>query len=245
MALTRIIRSDWTRLALAGPLVWTARRAELAKSSVLPRLLKQLDVAFDELNGGTIRGKRMGPGGLRPLHAEMLWATVRDRRPRTVVETGVCNGLSSAIILDALEQNGEGRLFSIDLPEFSDPALNGAEFWGGKGGAVVPAGRSAGWLVPEARRRCWRLVLGRSRELLGPVLQKAGAVDIFIHDSEHSYENQMFEFRAGYEALASGGLLVATDINWSDAFDDFWRRIKGRGVRRAFVDHSCALVVKP
>jgi hypothetical protein len=149
------------------------------------------------------------------------------------------------LFLDALEQNGEGRLISIDLPEFSDPALNGTEFWEGKGGAVVPAGRSVGWLVPEAKRRRWRLVLGRSRELLGPILQETGMVDIFIHDSEHSYENQMFEFTVGYEALASGGLLVATDINWSAAFDDFWLRIKRRGARRAFVDHSCAIVVKP
>jgi hypothetical protein len=149
------------------------------------------------------------------------------------------------MILDALEENGHGQLISIDLPEFSDPALNRDDFWEGKGGAVIPAGLSPGWLVSEAKRQQWQLVLGRSRDLLQPVLRQAGMIDVFIHDSEHSYENQLFEFTVGYESLVSGGLLVATDINWSCAFDEFWRRVRKRGARRAFVDHSCGLVIKP
>lgn len=245
VALWRYLHSDWTRLVLGGEGPWASARAELARTGLLPRLETRLRDAFTQLGGGSIRGRSMVAGGVKTAHAEMLWAVMRLRRPRVVVETGVCNGLSSAVILEALALNGEGRLISIDLPEFSDPGLNDATFWEGKGGAVVPAGRPVGWLAAEAHRPIWRLELGRAQDLLVPLLSEHGPVDVFIHDSEHSYDNQLFEFTAGYGSLRSGGLLIATDINWSDAFDDFWATIRASGARCAFVDHACALVIKP
>jgi len=241
----RVLQSNWPSLVLPDPKAWPDNRRELEESGLLKAHLRTMDECFTDLAGQTIRGRNVVSGAMRQLHAELLWGLVRQRRPQVVVETGVCNGLSSAIILAALERNGSGRLVSIDLPEFSDPDLNPTEFWDGKGGAVVPAGKSVGWLVPETLRKPWALVLGRSQDVLGPTLKAEGPVDIFIHDSEHSYENQSLEFAAGYEALRPGGVLVATDINWSSAFDDFWARVTGKGARRAFVDPSCALVVKP
>jgi predicted O-methyltransferase YrrM len=98
-----------------------------------------------------------------------------------------------------------------------------------------------GWLVPEHRRANWRLILGRAREHL-PALLNEAPVDIFIHDSEHSFENQLFEFSAGWQALRPGGILVATDINWSDAFETF-RDIARPRVQ--WIDHTCALAFKP
>jgi predicted O-methyltransferase YrrM len=244
VALWRLIQSDWTALAFPDRSAWMARRRELDETRLVGRLKRELSAAFEQLEGQTVRGKRVVAGDMRDAHAEMLWAIVRERKPRTVVETGVCNGLSSAVILEALGRNGAGRLVSVDLPEFSEPALNSTEFWEGKGGAVIPAGKSVGWLVPEERRCAWRLVLGRSQEVLPGLLADCDPIDLFIHDSEHSYANQLFEFRLGYDALASGGLLVATDINWSRAFDDFWATLRGAAARRAFVSHDCAIVVK-
>lgn len=200
--------------------------------------VQALRAAFSEVSGKT-RGQTFKPGAVSEPQAELLWRLVRDRRPAKVVETGVCNGLSSAVILGAMEMNGEGELVSVDLPEFSDPALNTMTYWEGKGGAVIPAGREVGWLVPEAYRYRWNLLLGRADELLSQALE--GGCDIFIHDSEHSYDNQLFEFRAGWRALRPGGVLVATDINWSDAFDDFCLEFRPK---RQFVDHSCCLCFK-
>jgi predicted O-methyltransferase YrrM len=245
LALSRLLQSNWPALVFREPGVRRRWRDELARTGLVGRLKGEMSAAFEGLVGTTVRGRRVVSGHMQDPHAELLWALVRERKPKIVVETGVCNGLSSAVMLEALELNGTGRLVSVDLPEFSDPALNAAEFWDGKGGAVIPAGKSVGWLAPEARRGGWRLVLGRSQEVLPGVLADCGPVDIFIHDSEHSYANQMFEFRLGFDALAPGGILVATDINWSGAFDDFWAGVKGSGARRAFVDHACALVMKP
>lgn len=46
----------------------------------------------------------------------LVYAIVRVLKPEIVVETGVASGLSSAYILQALEENRKGKLYSIDLP---------------------------------------------------------------------------------------------------------------------------------
>jgi len=45
-----------------------------------------------------------------------LYNLIRDTRPSIVVETGVASGVSTAYILQALEDNRKGKLYSIDLP---------------------------------------------------------------------------------------------------------------------------------
>ncbi|MEM3449881.1 MAG: class I SAM-dependent methyltransferase [Nitrososphaerota archaeon] len=62
---------------------------------------------------------------------------------------------------------------------------------------------------------------GLSRDKLKPLLQKLGSVDLFLHDSEHSYENMMFEFKAVWPFLREGGILLADDVTVNTAFKDF------------------------
>lgn len=45
--------------------------------------------------------------------------------------------------------------------------------------------------------------------------------DIFIHDSEHSYQNMMFEFSWAANNVRPGGLILSDDVSWNDAFEDF------------------------
>ncbi|MGJ5828346.1 hypothetical protein [Streptomyces ossamyceticus] len=52
-----------------------------------------------------------------------LWCTVRHTRPAVVVETGVPRGVTSRIVLEALEHNGEGHLWGVDLPHLFEPDL--------------------------------------------------------------------------------------------------------------------------
>jgi predicted O-methyltransferase YrrM len=157
--------------------------------------------------------------------ARKLYRLLRERRPSVCVETGVCNGTSSAIILQALERNGHGRLYSIDFPEFTDST---GEFWH-PGGAVIPQGKEPGWLVPENLRGRWELTLGRSQDELEPLLDRLGTIDFFLHDSEHSYECMTFEFSAVMPRLRDGGVLVSDDADWNSAFKDFAAKV-GRGV---------------
>ncbi|QYJ00065.1 class I SAM-dependent methyltransferase [Thalassovita mediterranea] len=243
-ALIRAVAGNWRAMAAGTSKKAEHYHSELRDSGLVETLNSRLTKEFTRISGAQVRGKAAVPGGMRSLHAEVLWLLVRSRKPATVVETGVCNGLSSAVLLEALSRNGLGTLISVDLPEFTDPALNRFEVWDGKGGAAVPAGKDVGWLVRDDLKSYWQLELGPSQRLLPPLLARISPVDLFIHDSEHSYENQMFEFRLGFEALRPGGVLVATDITWSDAFDHFWKEIRATGARRVFVDPSCALVEK-
>ena len=65
---------------------------------------------------------------------------LRKLRPALAVETGVCNGVSTAFLLLALVENGAGELWSVDLPEVAGEDYEPGTFWDGKGGAVVPVG---------------------------------------------------------------------------------------------------------
>jgi predicted O-methyltransferase YrrM len=141
------------------------------------------------------------------------------------VETGVCNGVSTAFLLLALERNGEGELSSVDLPEIAGEEYEAGIFWDGKGGAVIPPGKEPGWMVPPELRARWKLVLGRSQDELPPLLEQVGTIDFFMHDSEHSYECMSFEFRAAWAALREGGVLVADDVNVNTAWVEFAREV--------------------
>jgi predicted O-methyltransferase YrrM len=184
---------------------------------------------WDTVQGETPRGQRYNTGRVtgRDGYDEglRLYRLLRDARPRVAVETGVCNGVSTAFLLLGLEDNGEGELHSIDLPEVAGEDYEQGTFWDGKGGAVIPPGKEPGWMVPAELRDRWHLVLGRSQDELPPLLERLGAIDFFMHDSEHSYECMSFEFRAAWDALRDGGVLVADDVNVNTAWDEFVREV--------------------
>lgn len=134
-------------------------------------------------------------------------------------------------------------MYSIDYPEFTDNRQYESKFWNGKGGAVVPSGKTSGWLVSEELKNRWTLYIGKSGDLLGNLLNDLNGIDIFIHDSEHSYHNQLFEFSTAYKHLRQDGLLICSDINWSNAFDDFWKSVESSS-KRYFIDYSLSIIEK-
>ncbi len=114
--------------------------------------------------------------------------------------------------------------------------------WDGKGGAVVPPDKSSGWIIPDHLRLRWGLRLGKSEDLLHPLLEEAGTVDYFINDSEHSYECRMSEYTVAYPYLRAGGLLISDDILWNSAFFEF---AKSRDLRAGHIGGSMGIIVKP
>jgi predicted O-methyltransferase YrrM len=155
-----------------------------------------------------------------------LYSLLRELRPQVAVETGVCNGVSTAFLLLALERNGDGALYSIDLPEVAGEEYEQGTFWDGKGGAVIPPGKEPGWMVPPDLRQRWQLVLGRSQDALPPLLEQVGEIDFFMHDSEHSYECMSFEFDTAWDALRADGAIVADDVTVNSAWDEFAARVE-------------------
>lgn len=152
----------------------------------------------------------------------VLYVACRLLRPEVVVETGAGAGLASTFILKALQENKRGFLYSIELPRSVYITEGGQvideSYW-------VPHGRDPGWLVPQYLRSRWGLLLGKSQEILPHLLKECGLIDIFFHDSEHTYQNMMFEYQAVYPHMRSGGLLLSHDINLNNAFNSFAKSV--------------------
>jgi len=153
---------------------------------------------------------------------EVLYTLVRISKPEIVVETGVDAGVSSAIILRAMELNGRGRLYSID-----------AGLWCFDG-IILPPNKPIGFIIPEDLKVKWKLIVGYSKEVLEPLLKDLNLIDLFFHDSEQSYENMMYEYETAWKYLKKGGYLVSDNIEWNNAFDDFIRAKGGKVLAKKF-----------
>jgi predicted O-methyltransferase YrrM len=157
------------------------------------------------------------------LHSEwreFLYLAVRALKPEVFIETGVFDGLSTAVILQAIRDNDRGQLVSIDLPAVD--TIQGATNCMLE--TMLPTGCQPGWAVPDDLRDRWRLELGDARELLPALLSEFSKIDVFFHDSLHTFDHQMFEYTTAWPHIREGGLLVSHDIFWSPAFHRFSRR---------------------
>ncbi len=132
---------------------------------------------------------------------KVAWIVVRATRPAKVVETGVAQGGTSAMILRALDLNNYGHLYSIDLPELR----------------FIRDGR-VGSVVPEHLVGRWTYIRGASHRKLVPLLNKLGSIDVFLHDSLHTDANMRFELETGWQHLREGGVLLSDDVNMNRAF---------------------------
>lgn len=136
----------------------------------------------------------------------MWYALTRKYKPKIIVETGTSMGWSSFMILNALNHNEEdGRLYSFDLDDSESVKKNGG----------------VGYLVPDELKKDWTLIIGDTKKELEPLFQKLGKVDMFIHDSDHSYDVMMFEYNLAWSYLSKNGILGSDDINHSTAFNEF------------------------
>jgi predicted O-methyltransferase YrrM len=145
---------------------------------------------------------------------EVLYVLVRAARPEIVVETGVLYGASSCHILAALAANRAGELHSVDL-------------------GTTPGEPRYDYLVRPDLMRRWHYVEGEVRRELPPLLAHLGQIDMFYHDSVHTFEHMTWEYQTAGRWLRPGGVLASHDVQVSDgvlrifrenAFPAFCRR---------------------
>jgi hypothetical protein len=161
----------------------------------------------------TAKGVRVGPESFKGWNdgdvglVRAIWCLVRHLKPCNVVETGVAHGVTSRIILEALERNqGNGRLWSIDRPPIEHE-------WR----------QEIGIAVPNTLHDRWSYVLGSSRRRLPVLLRHLDHVDLFVHDSMHSARNVDFELTHVWDVLRPGGAVVVDDVDVNRGFDNFVR----------------------
>ena len=160
-------------------------------------------------------------GGWFGVKESLLFTLVRSLKPLVIVETGVAQGVSSYVILRAIKLNAKGKLISVDLPNRVPTGYSYSD--GTQDPVYVPQSLEPGWLVPSEFRLPWTLLIGRSSNVL-PTLDLS--VDLFFHDSEHSYENMMFEFEWALLHLSINGIISSDDISWNTSYYDFMSRHK-------------------
>ena len=66
----------------------------------------------------------------------------------------------------------------------------------------------------------WTLIYGKTEVKLLTLLENLKQVDIFLHDSEHSYANMKFEFSSVLNYMKEGSLLLADDATSNSAFQE-------------------------
>jgi hypothetical protein len=161
-------------------------------------------------------------GGSMFFHCVSLYAFVRLTKPEVIVETGGTPGKSSAFILRALERNG-GELYTIDLPPEQSESERIEKV--SLSHERLPKGLCSGWCVPDWLRSRQHLLLERAEELLSPLLEELGEVNVFfIHDSLHTYEHMTWEFETAWPHIRRGGFLWSDDMNSNKAWRDFCSR---------------------
>jgi predicted O-methyltransferase YrrM len=143
--------------------------------------------------------KMGGPG-----HVDLIYHVCRALRPTIAVETGVAFGWSTLALLLAMQENGQGRLYSVDMPYKN----RGNEDW-------------VGCVVPTDLRATWTLIREPDRDALPPLLKSIEQIDFAHYDSDKSYRGRLFAYAQLYRHLGPGGVLMSDDINDNGAFRDF------------------------
>lgn len=174
--------------------------AALEFAVLWPQIIAELENQGIRVGPETLYGNNDGDAGL----ARAIWCLIRHLRPRNVVETGVLHGVTSRFILEALERNGVGHLWSIDLPPM-EPVWQD----------------EIGIAVGDQFRPRWSYIKGTSKRRLPGLLSKLGQIDVFVHDSLHSEQNVRFELDRAFAAVRPGGAIVVDDIDASWGFRTF------------------------
>jgi len=142
----------------------------------------------------------LGGGGAYPL----LYFIVRFSEPTVVVETGVASGFSTYSILDALDKNQKGHLYSSDLPYFRLP--NPTQY--------------IGIVVPKHLKSRWSLYTRGDQANLKEITKCVSHVDLFHYDSDKSYKGRSKAFLLLREHLSIKSWVIIDDIQDDSFFYD-------------------------
>ncbi len=80
-----------------------------------------------------------------------------------------------------------------------------------------------GSAIPDELKSHWKFIKGSSSEKLNNLLESVGKIDIFLHDSMHTYKNMIFEFESAWTYIKNNGFLLSDDILENNSFLEFYR----------------------
>lgn len=142
---------------------------------------------------------KVGMGGNSPLkrmldhpshYQPQLADVIRRERPNTMIETGVESGYSTEHFVTAMDAAGKGHLYSCD---------------------PSPTGFYQAHPIVHPR---FTFIQARSQDCLPALVERIGPVDLFLHDSDHSFECMTWELEWAWKNVRSGGIIASDDVGW-------------------------------
>ncbi len=179
---------------------------------------------IDKVLRARLRGRRLW-GALSPEKRPILYTIIKLLKPKIAMETGVGAGVSSAVILSTLNELNDGLLYSIEISNYYDENY------------------PVGFIVPEELKGRWRLLIGSSRELLEKTLMQLGDVQFFLHDSDHSYDNVLFELRMVWRFMKHGIILI-DNYRFSNAAVQFAKEVNAPLIGLSSEAGGLAMILK-
>jgi predicted O-methyltransferase YrrM len=135
-------------------------------------------------------------------NSRALYQFVRRRRPERVIEIGMAYGVSTLTILSAMEENGAGRLISID-PYTAWPT--------GRLVALHQIQRAGLSHRHEHRHES-------SYQALPALLAAGAGPDLVYIDGCHNFDYVFVDFFFADKLLSAGGVVAFNDAGWRTVF---------------------------
>ena len=149
---------------------------------------------------GGLKGSTGGGGG----NEFILYYIVRYLKPNVVLESGVSAGISTRSILEALEKNKKGELYSSDLQLHLDK-------------------KDIGILVKKELHHRWTLFDKGDEINLPIILNRINEIDIVYYDSEKSYSGKKIFFDRILSNFTPK-IIIVDDIDRDYWFRDFIKK---------------------
>lgn len=139
--------------------------------------------------------------GILPL----IYFLIRLKKPQNIIETGVLYGFSSEVILQGIDKNKKGHLYSSDLPKysFSDPQ------------------KMIGIIVTKRLKKYWELNIHGDQKSINRFLTKSKKIDFFHYDSDKHYRSRKYILNKIISHFSDDGTLLMDDIQDNVFFKDF------------------------
>ena len=139
----------------------------------------------------------------------LLYSLIKANNSKLIIETGVANGITTNAIMKALEESGAGgELHSFDVLPETNKAYLGDGNWN------------------------FHLLKGKNtHNQIKSVVNSLPKVDVWVHDSNHGYRWQKFEYLLALSVLNKNGILISDDIDASSA----WGELAKTHFRKSYV----------
>ncbi len=123
-----------------------------------------------------------------------LYDYISSNNLETILETGVANGATTRIIQSAINSKST-NFHSIDI---------------NKECFAVNA-ESDQWTFHHLKG-------SNLKQSMNAIVDKLPKIDLWVHDSDHHYVWQKFEYQLAWKKLKPGGILISDDIDFSKAW---------------------------